>query len=59
LTRRALGALALEPGARAVLSCGDLVKPLVESLATDFFLSMLNPSSRGAHFRFSTFDIAL
>ena len=40
-----------------MLSRGDLVKALAEGLTTDFFLSMLNPSSRGARFQFSTFDI--
>ena len=39
------------------LKRSDLVVVLAEKIATDLFLSMLNPRRRGAKFRFSTFAI--
>jgi hypothetical protein len=35
----------------------DLIAVLADTLATDFFVEMLNPKNRGPNFRFSLFDI--
>jgi hypothetical protein len=35
----------------------DLIIMLADTLATDFFVEMLNPNKRGPNFRFSLFDI--
>ena len=40
-----------------MLSRKDLVTVLADTIATDFFVDMLNPSYRGPNFRFSLFDI--
>jgi hypothetical protein len=39
------------------LKRSDLVKATAEKVATDLFLTMLNPQSRSAKFRFSSFAI--
>ena len=39
------------------LKRSDLVTALSEKIATDLFLTMLNPKSRSAKFRFSAFAI--
>lgn len=40
-----------------MLNRNDLLRTLAEKIATDFFLSMLNPAYRGKKFRFSAFNI--
>jgi hypothetical protein len=42
---------------KAVLSRKDHIRSLAESIATDFFISMLNPKYRGANFKYKKFDI--
>lgn len=39
------------------LKRSDLVAAIAEKAATDLFVTMLNPKSRSAKFRFSTFAI--
>ena len=41
-----------------MLSRKDLVTALTDTIVTNFFLEMLNPSNRGPRFQFSLFDIA-
>jgi hypothetical protein len=41
-----------------MLSRKDLIETLAANIATDLFISMLNPTLRGAQFSYTAFDIA-